>query len=1316
MNLIERKVKWASRISGFLFSAMALLLAAFFSAPLAPAQSTGGRIRGTVTDPSGGAVVGASVTLINEGTGATRETQTGATGDYIFLEVPIGSYEINLTQKGFKKYVRKGVAVNLNEVVSVDIPLQIGGSTETVEVTGEPPLVDTTSTQLGAVVNERAISQLPLAQRDTYQLLQLQPGVQSQLGVDGVYGSDRAGVVSVNGGRGRDNNYMVNGGDGNDMFANLPQVQPSPDSIQEFRVLTNTFDAEYGRNSGAVVNVVTKSGTNDWHGSTYEFFRNKNLNARGFFDSKKLDYLQNQFGATFGGPIKRDKTFFFASYEGNRIRRGTSSDTVAVPSAEERLGDFSESLPVGSIPFTGTLSDAGVATALASRPGCQAGINALHGGSFPVTAGTPYGATYDPVTGNRTSVGLFTDTVTPGGGRDNIVPLACFDPTALDLLNQFVPLPNRPDGTFQGVPLGHERGNQFTVKMDHELTKKQHLTGYYYFTQHFLEKPFARFQSGGANLPGFGDLTDERIQQLNISHTWTVGSTAVNEARFTFFREGQGQFLHSQHTDLVQNSCKTVPAASCFADPANPDLGIHPNLGASREGVPFINISGGFNIGNNFEGELPQVGNTFQWSDNFSKVVGNHSIKFGGDIRYQKFDQTLYFDISGQYFYFGGGPNDTGFQNLFPNYLLGLPDEYGQGSAQNELVRTKSVYLFAQDSWKLKSNLTLNYGLRWELNTPLADAGQKVQTFRPGQVSTVYPCQLSPQSPLFGPGNNCINTGVVPVGLVVPGDAGVPKGLTATYYKSFAPRIGLAWSPGARDGALGKLFGGPGKTSVRAGFGIFYNPVEQLVLEQFSAEPPFGGSTFVFNTFFNTPFLSQDGSTTFPNPFNGILNPPRHQPVDWSLFRPILLFGQAPKNLRSQYAEQYNLSIQREIAKDLVFQIGYVGRQGHRLLASQDLNPGNAQACLDLQSLADFYDPTNPNHGPNPDAALAASLACGSFFADNAFDLPANIIPPGFTLHLPYGSVPRVNGSGTANSPISPAITLVGLRPFSSPSCEPTTGVGCPPDGVDVFSSIFTQNTIANSAYNALQLSLEKRFSHGLQFATAYTFGKSLDFASTFENLVDPVNPKRNRSLSLFDARHRFVFSYYWELPVPKYQGMAGKLLNGWAVSGITTFQSGFPIRITEQDDIELQGSFDFETPGQPNVVAPFRSIDPRRATCAFGTGPGAGPNAAPCQPINAGFDPNNSFTEATVPPGTIGNAPRTVCCGPGINNWEFGFLKSTPISDRFRLEFRGELFNAFNHAQFFQPDGNTTNGSDFGRVKRARDPRLVQFALKLSF
>jgi hypothetical protein len=684
--------------------------------------------------------------------------------------------------------------------------------------------------------------------------------------------------------------------------------------------------------------------------------------------------------------------------------------------------------------------------------------------------------------------------------------------------------------------------------------------------------------------------------------------------------------------------------------------------------VPFITLAGSFAIGNNFEGELPQTGQTFEWIDNYSKTAGAHTLKFGGDLRHQRFDQFLYFNVNGEYLYFGEGNNSTG--NVIADYLLGLPDGYLQGSAQLEAMRMNSVYLFGQDSWKLRPNLTLNYGLRWELNTPFADEFDRIQTFRPGQATQTYPCQLADGTDCNpgGPG-----AAVFPLGLVVPGDPGVPKGLTQTYYRAFAPRIGLAWSPDADSGFAGKLFGGPGKTSIRTGWGIFYNPIEQLVLEQFSAEPPFGGSTFLSNPTFQRPFRLQDGSVA-PNPFNGVLNPTPGQPVDWSLFRPILLFGQLQPDLRSQYSVQYNLTVQREITSDLLLQVAYVGSQGHRLLATAELNPGNAQTCLDLRALArELEDP---------------SLRCGPFFADSSFLVPR--IPAGFRLTLPDGRV--------IDGPYNRPITLVGLRPYSSPLCDPLTGRDCPADGVPVFSNIFSQHTIGNSNYHALQVTVTKRFSEGLQFLGAYTWSKSIDDSSSFESLLHPYDRRLSRALSLFDARHRFVFSYVWELPfdhTPGFRALPSRLRDGWQVSGITSFQTGFPIRISDaQSDNSLISSFDFENVDQPDMVAPFRRLDPRANDRLF-------------------FDPS-SFRLAAL--GTIGGAPRTVCCGPGINNWDVSVQKITPLTERTSLEFRAEFFNIFNHAQFLNPSGNIQDGEDFGRVRRARDPRLIQFALKLLF
>src|SRR5271166_2181988 len=311
-----------SRLSCWLISLSLVLSLCLICSTLLSAQSTGGRILGRVADSSGAVLAGVKVTATNEATGVSRETQTNDSGEYGFPQVPVGTYTLTFDLTGFKTNERKGVLVDLNQVITLNSVLQIGQTKETVEVTSEAPLVDTTSTQLGSVMDSQQVSNLPLNSRDTYQLLQLQPGVQGVGGSDLFYGSNTAGAVSVNGGRGRSNNFSVNGGDGNDLFVNSPAIQPSPDSISEFRVLSNTFDAEYGRNSGAVINVVTKSGTNQLHGSFYEFFRNDVLDSKGFLDPATPDNKQNQFGGTFGGPIIKDRTFIFASYEGRRVVHG----------------------------------------------------------------------------------------------------------------------------------------------------------------------------------------------------------------------------------------------------------------------------------------------------------------------------------------------------------------------------------------------------------------------------------------------------------------------------------------------------------------------------------------------------------------------------------------------------------------------------------------------------------------------------------------------------------------------------------------------------------------------------------------------------------------------------------------------------------------------------------------------------------------------------------------------------------------------------------------------------------------------------------
>ena len=1282
-TLLPKNTTWLGTICCTI--AVSLLLPSMLSA-----QGASGRVLGRVADPTGAVLAQAKITLTNEATGISRDALTSDSGDYSFVDVTPGTYTVQFELTGFKKNVQKGVIVDVNQVVTLNSTLQIGGSQEVVDVTSEAPQVDTTSTQLGAVINDRSVNELPLNTRDTYQFLQLQPGVQSQLGSSGSLfaGSDDPGSVSVNGGRTRANNFSVNGGDANDQFVNTPTIQPTPDAVEEFRVITNTFDAEYGRNSGSVVNVITKSGGNTFHGNLYEYFRNTVLDSRGYPDTSKPQLNQNQFGGTFGGPIKKDRTFFFLSYEGRRIRAGVPGQLLNVPTTAEFGGNFAD---VGGFANGGSISSSFVANVLNGRTGCTNAILAVP------TAVTP-------------AAGVAWSSIFPTG----VIPTQCQDPVAANLLQKYVPTANIGSNQNQVVPAQTDNADQFTARFDHKINDRQNFTAYYYFNDGRESQPYDTFEASGANVTGFGNDNNLRFQQYNFTHDWTISNALVNEAHFTYMREGELGFIKPQSTNAVTASCSGNATTFCFTGMSDSSaitsefgtgasLGIKTGLPASLTGVPYVNISGGASFGNNFEGFLPQVGNSFQWSDGLTWVKGNHTYKFGVDIRRARFDQYYYFDVNGEYTFDNSGPNGIipGDGDNYAEFLLGLADAYTQGSGQREDVRSTAVYPFVQDSWKLKPNLTLNYGLRWEFSPPPTDIAGHVETFRPGQNSTVYPCGITNSASYwqgFGvPNPTCANTGSAPTGLVVPGDSGVPAGLTTTYYKAFAPRVGIAYSPNFASGPLAALFGSNGKTSIRAGWGLFYNPIEELVLAQFGAEPPFGGSSSLSDVFFNTPFVNQDESIA-PNPFNGIITPTKHTPTDLSLFRPILLYGEFEPHLRAQYTSQYNLTIQRELSNNMMFQISYVGSQGHRLLASHDINPSNPQSCLDIN-------------------AVLGAGTCAPTGEDEQFIFPTGATAPASGFHLPYGPKgPTVLPAGTSLS----GLDLVGLRPYSSPNCNPFTGVGCPVDGVPVFTDIFAEDTIASSSYNALEMMLQKRFSHGLQFQAAYTFSKSLDDGSTFEETLDPFNYRASRGLSLFNSAQRFVVSYDWELPKTRYNGFAGKVLNDWEVSGITQFQSGFPIRLNTEDDTELINSLFFLGTEAPSLIAPFKKLDPRKTYTSLGlTTPGywfnpcdfataATPNPMPPCPAGATPPPLGSFNNGTQ---------RTICCGPGLTDWDFSVHKKIALSEARYFQFRAEIFNIFNHANFSNPDGGFSDGpTSFGKITSAGDPRLVQFALKFFF
>jgi hypothetical protein len=661
------------------------------------AQSTA-EVRGRVQDPVHHPVVSAFVIITAKDTSLMRAATTNEAGEFEFASLPVGTYDLEIKAEGYPTFSSKDVRASIGRVVNFDVTL--GQQAVTAKRSSGSSLVETENAQLGVVMGEGEVTKLPLKSRDTFDLLQLQPGVQGTVGADLFYGSDQPGVVSVSGGRTRSNNYYVNGGNSGDQMINFPSIEPSPDSIGEFRVISHNYDASSGRNSGSILNVITKSGGSKLHGSVYEFLRNDVLNSKGYFDQSVPDFKQNDFGATLGGPIRRDKTFFFASYEGRRIVQGISSSPVIVPTAQERAGDFSAGLA-----FAGTLQSSAVAQALNNRSGCAAAV-ALNGGAA-IAAGTPYSSIF------------------PG----NVIPAQCFDATAADLLNGFVPEANAGSNLFQSTPNAKIRSDQVSLRLDHNLTGQQQLSFYYYGDDGYNNQPFDTFLASGANLPGFGYRTRDRFQQVNLSHEWTISAKSINEARVVYYRSGEGRLLAPARTNLVQDSCTSVPASQCFADASNPDFGIHPGYGAQYEGVPLVSLSGGFSLGNNSSGNFSQTGNLYQAADTYSKILGNHTLKFGAEWRDQRLHQLYFYDVSGQLSFYGGGPNDVGYSSLLPNYLLGLPDYFSEGSANGVDVRSTQLHPFVQDAWRLRRNLVLNYGMRWEWNTPMADAGRRIQAF-----------------------------------------------------------------------------------------------------------------------------------------------------------------------------------------------------------------------------------------------------------------------------------------------------------------------------------------------------------------------------------------------------------------------------------------------------------------------------------------------------------------------------------------------------------------------------------------------------------
>jgi hypothetical protein len=1043
--------------------------------------SDGGSLLGTITDPSGTVVPGAKVTATETATSVKQSIATDGHGFYSFQSLAVGRYDVEINKAGFKPLRRTGVVIDVNSKVVVDVSLTIGGKTEAITVSSSAMHIETVDTQIGEVITGKQMTAVPLNGRSYTDLLALQSGVVpitsitsdtvQDVGASALSpsGSLNPGTISINGQREFANSFVVNGSDVEEDVNMGAAIVPNLDSIAEFRILTSNFDAEYGEFSGGQISVVTKSGTNEFHGNAFEFLRNKDLDARNFFSPTRGAFNQNQFGGTIGGPIRKNKLFFFADYQGTRLIQGVDTGQIPVPSLQDRSGNFSDvassfmTVDQNGNPTPTTVSGPYFADQLSQKLG------------YGVSAGEPY---------------YFAGCTSPG---QCVLPNASIPPGAWSApatnLLKYIPPPNNSNGTFSTSAYNQTlQDDKGAYKLD-GATRWGTLSAYYFQDGWTQNNPYPVAQ-GGANVPGFNALNSGRAQLLALGDTKTLSPTAVNEFHFSFMRDATdlGHPVGGVGIGLASQGFVTGPATSGIVA-----------LSPKTEGVESVDFNN-FSIGTNTN-ELKQVNNTFQWRDGFSKIVGTHTIKVGGEFHYDQVNTNPIAQLNGNFIFFG---SETGVD--FADFLLGIPSQYNQSQLEPFYGRNKFAGLYAQDSWRVTKNLTLNYGLRWDRVEPWYEKYNQLATFVPGQQSIVFPG--------------------APAGILFPTDPGVSRTLAPPGNLDFAPRIGLAYSPTLNN----KILGGPGKTSIRASYGMFYSAIEALTIGILSANAPYGTTyTSPAPPLFSTPFVTaangQNQGQYFPvqlAPLNTTASHPDAS-LDWLQFEPISGIPGYPTNNRIPYTEEYMLSIERGFGNNTLLSLSYVGTQSHHLLVLEEANPGNPALCLQLSN------PANLAPGQTP---------CGPFNESNVFTTASGRV---------------INGT---RGPLGPN-----------------------------FGSDTNQTTIGNANYNSLQVTV-RHTSGPLQMLAAYTYSKSLDQSSNLGEEVNPLNPSLSRALSAFDIKQNFVVSYNYQLPLEHFLHSKNRWTQGWEFSGITRLTTGMPVTLINYGDNSLLGA-------EPNGINNFGVDEP---------------------------------------------------------------------------------------------------------------------------
>ncbi len=863
---------------------------------------TGGSISGSVTDPSGAFIPGASLTLVNIAQHAVYHTVSDRKGIYTFPNLPVGRYMLTIAASGFQTQEDSELAVDTDAAIHMNARLAVGERADTVTVASDTRAqVDMVATYLGEVVSSTEMTALPLNGRSYTDLLAIQPGVvpvttllPNSIIMAGVTGSLdpsgdlNPGNLSIDGQRESSNGFLVNGVDVQEHMNGGTSVIPDLDSIEEFRVLTTNFDPEYGNYNGGIVTVISKSGSNRFHGSAFEFLRNTALDAKGYFDPTRPAFRQNQFGGTIGGPVRRNKVFFFADYQGTRTTQGISTGNISVPTDAERSGDFLNPAN-GQSELTGQVSGPYLASLLTQELG------------HIVTSGEPYSAVF------------------PNG----VIPQSAWSAPGKNLL-QYIPSPNVSANQYSTSAFAETvRDDKLSGRIDGNNRLGQ-LSAYYFFDNYKLDNPYPGTVAG-ASIPGFDALTIGQAQLLTLGDTKVIDSNTVNELHFGYLRNANiiGQPRGGLGVSLQSQGFVTGAGT--------PGIVVQDPQFEGVENITFPTFVMGVPITNE-----TQINNTYFLSDGLSKVIGTHTLKLGGQLHLDQVNEHPNATFNGTFNIDGSETGDA-----YADFLIGTPSNFTQSSGQPFYLRNRYVGLYAQDSWRARRNLTLNAGLRWDIIMPWWEKYNQIQTFVAGAQSVLYPG--------------------APTGLLVPGDPGIPKTIAPTDYRNFAPRIGLAYSPRFGQGIRKLLFGSSGQSSIRASYGLFYTEFPGLTAGIMYSVPPYG-----FNylspgpPLFATPFITAatgfNNGQRFPFPFPphtvSAANPDNN--VDWANFLPIAADPFFYYRNRVPYTDNYMLSVQRQLTAHMLLTASYVGNQGHHILALVSVNPGNPALCLSLPGCGPF--------------------------------------------------------------------------------------------------------------------------------------------------------------------------------------------------------------------------------------------------------------------------------------------------------------------------------------------------------------------------